>query len=51
VLTNYRRLLGVGQTVTAELAQIPGAAPKASSKAKSAKPVAKPAAKPAEDKK
>jgi hypothetical protein len=38
VLANYRHLLGVGRTVTAELAQIPSAQPKASAKTKSAVP-------------
>jgi hypothetical protein len=42
ILANYRRLLGVGRTVPAELAQIPGAGSKSSAKAKSAKPAAKP---------
>ncbi len=41
VLANYRSLLGVGHTVPAELAQIPGVGPKVSAKPKSAKPAAK----------
>ena len=38
VLANYRNLLGVKRTVSAELAQIPSATGKASAKTKSAKP-------------
>jgi hypothetical protein len=41
VLANYRSLLGVGHTVPAELAQIPGVGPKVSAKPRSAKPAAK----------
>ena len=37
VLTNYRRLLGVGRIVPAELAQIPGASTNPDTKPKSAK--------------
>ncbi len=43
VLANYRALLGVGRTVPAELAQIPGGAPASAAKPKSAKAAAKPA--------
>jgi hypothetical protein len=43
VLANYRRLLAVQRTVTAELAQIPGAGPKEAVKPKSVKSAAKPA--------
>jgi hypothetical protein len=38
VLANYRKLLGAGRTVPAELAQIPGATPKAATKPQSPKP-------------
>jgi len=41
VLTNYRSLLAVRITVPAELAQIPGAAPKPAAKPKSPKPALK----------
>jgi len=42
VLVNYRNLLSVRRTVPAELAQIPGSAPKEAAKPKSAKTTAKP---------
>jgi hypothetical protein len=42
VIANYRRLLGVGHTVPAELAQIPPARAKTAAKPKSAKPAANP---------
>jgi hypothetical protein len=41
VLANYRKLLSVQHTVSMELAQIPGAAPKEAAKPKSTKPGAK----------
>jgi len=41
VLANYRNLLGVRNTVPAELAQIPGASPKEAAKPKATKPAAK----------
>lgn len=42
VIANYRRLLGAGRTVPAELAQIPTAGSKTAAKPKSAKPSANP---------